>query len=495
MEKLTATDASFLYSETRHCNSNIGSLNILELPAEQSAGAFVESLKTYMSDRLHLVSYLSRKLAFVPGNWDHPAWVEDDNVNMDNHIINFPVESPGKLADIERAVALIHEIKMSMDRPLWAMWVLTGLEGNRVAYYNQVHHAAIDGASGNAAYTVLMDETPDHPAPAEPAPSGPLSEQVSPLQLLEDSMKNFLRFQMESGERFTGSIDSSRRLMGRALAGGDFGAFGKVAPATPFNTQISNTRSWAAGEMPLADVKQMGKKVDATINDVVMAICAQGLRTYLARSGNLPEDNLIAGCPVSLRKPGDTKPGTQVTMMNVELGTSIPDPIERLKAIHASAETAKEITADLASAFEGNAAMPGLPAMMQAGLTLSEDLGLARYFRGPVNVVISNVPGPRTTLYSNGAKMISHYPISIPAHGIGLNITVQSYCKQLFLGITACGEAVPDADLLRDDLINAFQDLRAELLPTNVSELNVPPVPVRAPLHVSSQDPQHEKVA
>ena len=105
MEKLTATDASFLYSETRHCNSNIGSLNILELPAEQSAGAFVESLKTYMSDRLHLVSYLSRKLAFVPGNWDHPAWVEDDNVNMDNHIINFPVESPGKLADIERAVA------------------------------------------------------------------------------------------------------------------------------------------------------------------------------------------------------------------------------------------------------------------------------------------------------------------------------------------------------------------------------------------------------
>ena len=495
MEKLTATDASFLYSETRHCNSNIGSLNILELPEEQSSGDFISSLKTYMSKRLHTVSYLARKLAFVPGNWDHPVWVADDRVDMDNHVIEFPVESPGKLADIERAVGTIHGIKMPMDKPLWQMWVLTGLEGNKVAYYNQVHHAAIDGASGNAAYTVLMDETPDHPAPAEPAASGPLAEQVSPLQLLEESMKNFLRFHMESGERLNGSIDSSRRLMSRALTGGDFGAYGKVAPATPFNTQIGDTRTWAAGEMPLADVKQVGKKLGATINDVVMAVCAEGLRTYLERTGNLPEDNLIAGCPVSLRKPGDTKPGTQVTMMNVDLNTSIADPIERLKAIHASAETAKEITADLASAFEGNASMPGLPAMMQAGISLAEDLGLARYFRGPVNVVISNVPGPRTTLYSNGAKMISHYPISIPAHGIGLNITVQSYCDQLFLGITACGQAVPDADLLRDDLINAFRDLRAQLLPTNVSELNRSAAPVEPTLHVSSQDSLHEKVA
>jgi diacylglycerol O-acyltransferase len=104
-----------------------------------------------------------------------------------------------------------------------------------------------------------------------------------------------------------------------------------------------------------------------------MAVCAQKLRTYLERSDNLPEDSLIAGCPVSLRKPDDPKPGNQVTMMNVDLGTSTQDPIERLMAIRASAETSKEITADLASAFEGNAAMPGLPTMMQAGMSLSEN--------------------------------------------------------------------------------------------------------------------------
>jgi diacylglycerol O-acyltransferase len=164
-------------------------LNILELPTEQSTGAFIASLKTYMSAKLHLVSYLTLKLVFVPGNWDHPAWIADNMVDMDNHIIEFGVESPGRLKDIECAVAAIHEVKLPMDRPLWEMWVLTGLEGEKVAYYNQVHHAAIDGASGNAAYTVLMDETPEHPAPTEPVSSGSSAEQVSPLQILEESMK------------------------------------------------------------------------------------------------------------------------------------------------------------------------------------------------------------------------------------------------------------------------------------------------------------------
>ena len=491
MEKLAAADASFLYSETSKCNSNVASVQIMELPAGVTPGEFIASLKTYMSERLHLVSYLQRKLAFVPGNWDHPVWVHDNNFNIDNHVIEYPVPLPGNQAEMEQVIAALHEIKMPLDRPLWTMYVLTGLADGKVAYYNQAHHAALDGASGNAAFDILMDDTPAHP----PVPTAePVSTETddSSLRLIEDAVNNFMRFQLETGKRMLGAVETSRRLMNRFInPNKEFGAFGKIAPATPFNTQISEKRTWSVLEVPLADVKQMGKTIGATINEMVMAICAGALRSYLDREGKLPEQSLIAGCPVSLRKPGDTTPGNQVTMMNVELATQIADPLERVIAIKASSETAKEMVADLAGMFEGNAALPGMPAMISANMSATESFGLAQFVRGPINVVISNVPGPRNTLYSNGARMTTHYPVSIPAHGLGLNITVQSYVDQMYFGITACAKAVPDAGLLRDDLMSAFRELKARLLPANVSELK-PREPLAAPSKVQSSDSDQE---
>ena len=471
MQKLAAADAGFLYAETARCTSNIASVNMMTLPEGVTSAEFIEGLKQYLADRAHLVPYMTRKLAFVPGNWDHPVWVTDRGFNINDHVIECPVAAPGGRGQLEQAVARLHEIKMPLERPLWAWWVLTGLEGDKVAIYNQAHHCALDGASGNAAYVTLMDETPEHPEVA-PAEAGSPCEDESMLRLFEDSFRNFMRFQLESGKRMIGALDTSRRLMQRSLdPNKDFGALGKVAPPTPFNTHISERRIWATGEFPLADIKAMGKSVGATVNDIVMAICAGGLRSYLEQRGELPEDNLIAGCPVSLRKPGDATPGNQVTMMNVELGTRIADPLERIFAIRASAKTAKELVTELSGVFENNAAIPGMPALVSANINAAESLGLAQWFRGPVNVCISNVPGPRNTLYANGAEMTSHYPVSIATHSVGLNITVQSYRDQMYLGITACGKAVPDADLLRDDLMEAFRSLRARLLPMNVSEM------------------------
>ena len=376
--------------------------------------------------------------------------------------------------------------------------MLTGLADGNVSYYNQAHHAALDGASGNAAFDILMDDIPVHP----PVPAAkPVTTETdnSSLRMIEDAYTNFVRFQLETGNRMLGAMDTSRRLINRFInPNKEFGAFGKTAPATPFNTQISEKRTWSALEVPLADVKQMGKNISVTINEMVMAICAGALRSYLDRDGQLPEQSLIAGCPVSLRKPGDTTPGNQVTMMNVELATQIADPLERLAAIKASSETAKEMVADLSGLFEGNAALPGMPAIISANMNATESFGLAQFVRGPINVVISNVPGPRNTLYSNGARMTTHYPVSIPAHGLGLNITVQSYVDQMYFGITACGKAVPDAGLLRDDLISAFRELKARLLPANVSELK-PREPLAAPSKAqfsdSDQEIQKNKVA
>ena len=471
MEKLTAIDASFLYSETEHCNSNVASVDVLQLPADVTADLFIATLKDYMSARLHLSPYLTRKLAFVPGNLDHPVWVRDTHMNLDNHIISVPVPAPGDRAAMENVVAELHAAKMPMDRPLWAMYVLTNLEGNKIAYYNQVHHSTIDGASGNATYDLLMDESPV-PGPVTPAAE---TTEAAPrqlaLSLVEDAVANFWRFQLGTVSRAMGAMDTGRKLALRATKRGGFGALGKTAPATPFNTQISSLRSWASGEFALADLKAMRKATGCTINDLVLAICAGGLRRYLERSGELPGENLIAGCPVSLRTPGDNRPGTQVTMMNVDLATGERNALIRLQKIHESAAIAKDVVQDLAGVYESNAALPGLPALMSGGIRLAESMGLARFARGPINVVISNVPGPQTARYSNGARLLAHYPVSIPTHGLGLNITVQTYEDTMFLGITACRKALPDAGRLRDDLLVACRELKNLILGSNVSQL------------------------
>ena len=471
MKKLAAADAAYLYSETAKCTSNIASVNIMALPENTSSAEFITSLRRYLNERVHLVDYLTRKLFFVPGNMDHPVWVEDDTFDIDNHVIEFPAEAPGGRAEMEQAVAAIHEIKMPLERPLWAWHVITGLKGNQVAIYNQAHHAALDGASGNAAYVTLMDESPEHPQFTPPVASTNETRGDNSLtELFEQSFQNFMRFQLESASRMMGTAETAQRLINRALdPSKDFGAFGQTAPATPFNRQISEKRAWATAEMPLADIKQLGKKMDATINDMVMAICAGGLRTYLQRAGALPNEALIAGCPVSLRKPGDTTPGNQVSMMNVDLGTNIENPLDRIIAIHESATTAKAIVSDLASAIDNNMSIPGLPAVIGAQAAAAEALGLANHLPAAVNVVISNVPGPRNTLYANGAAMLTHYPVSIATHGLALNITVQSYRDQLFMGITACAEAVPDISVLRDDIMDAYLDLN-QRLQTNVTK-------------------------
>jgi len=186
----------------------------------------------------------------------------------------------------------------------------------------------------------------------------------------------------------------------------------------------------------------------------------------------LPQRNLIAGCPVAIPRQGDFNLGNSVSLMTVDLFTSIEDPRVRLLKIKASAQTAKEVTAELADGIDNNVSLFGLPALTRAASLANEYSGTAETMPMPFNVVISNVPGPKQTLYANGAKMLSHYPVSIPTHGLGLNITVQSYRGELFVGLTACKKAVPDLAVLRNDLASAFIELKALILPDNIREIS-----------------------
>ena len=361
-------------------------------------------------------------------------------------------------------VARLHETALPRDKPLWAFYYIEGLESGQVAWFCKYHHACIDGMAGQAIIDVLFSRDPaTDPPVAPPAASEP---EPGALDLVFDAARSLI----DQSFGWTSRLDSQRkavgRLFSRIMKGQDgLGALYGEAPRTPFNCAISPYRTWSAASLPLQEMKAVAKAKGATLNDAVMAVCAAGLRRYLLRHDALPAAALRCGVPVSLRAPGDTSMSNQVTMLVASLATDIADPVERMLAIKASMQVGKGVVADTGALQPDDLHVPGLPAMMSTASLWAERLRLADFMAPMVNVVISNVRGPARTMYLHGAAMRSHFPVSIPAHSIALNLTVQTYVDRVDLGVTACLEAVPDIGALRDDIVAGWLELKAAVLP------------------------------
>jgi WS/DGAT/MGAT family acyltransferase len=318
----------------------------------------------------------------------------------------------------------------------------------------------------------VLDATPEaDPVAAPPAEFANRPAAHSFATLLMGAFENAARYQWRQASRVLDHVDTGMRLVQRALdPSKGFGAAAELAPVTRFNRAVSRERSFATGELPLAEVKAIGKVTGTTLNDVFLAICSGGLRRYLGRLGELPSRSLVAGCPVSLRRPDDKSLNNQVTMMQVSFATDEEDPAKRLLKIAASSARAKGLVADIAASYDADVALPGLPAMLSATARLAERSGIANNASAaPFNMVVSNVPGPRDALYSLGGRVLTHYPVSIPAHGQAVNVTVQSYAGNLFFGVTGCARALPDAERFRDDLLAAYAELVAAVLGVQVA--------------------------
>lgn len=465
MYKLGALDAGFLYNETDRSPQHIASVQILELPAGMSEDQYFEQVKALMMERIHLVPYFTNKLRHVPFNLDHPVWVKDRAFSIDNHVHRLEVAAPGDRQALEAAIASLHEQRLDRSRPLWDLWILTGLEDGKVATYNRCHHACLDGMAGQAMIATLMDITPE-PREVEPAPAGffTRNDDQNFGQLITGAVESFAKFQAKQPLAAFKAMETSARLFRRAFdPSKGLGAVSAPAPATRFNRAVDRKRSYVTGELPLDSVKNIAKVTQTKVNDVFLAIVGGGLRRYFERTGELPKAAMVAGCPVSLRQPGDTNPNNQVTMMMVSMGTDEADAGERLQTVAQSARTAKGFTQDVAHSFDAEVSLPGLPATFSNGVRMMEMTRAANLpgVRPPCNVVVSNVPGPNMQLYMAGARVLTHYPVSIPAHGQGVNVTVQSYNNELFFALTACAKALPDADVLRDDLLAEFEALKA----------------------------------
>jgi WS/DGAT/MGAT family acyltransferase len=247
-------------------------------------------------------------------------------------------------------------------------------------------------------------------------------------------------------------------------------------PRTLLNVQITGERSYAARSLKLAPARRLAKAAGAKLNDVVMAICAGALRHYLLDRKGLPKKPLVAFVPVSLRELGNTDMSNQVTGMLVSIATHIADPADRLAEIMANSRVSKKLTADTKDAMPGDFSFIGAPVVLSTLARLYGRSGIANWTNPAANVVISNVPGPPVPLFCAEAKVSGLYPVSIPAHGMALNLTVQSYVDNLDFGLTADRRAVPDIDVLADYMQVSFDELVAA-----VAQKYPAPEPAAAP--------------
>jgi diacylglycerol O-acyltransferase len=476
MARLKGVDASFLYFETAETPMHVAGLTLFDLP-DSYRGRFHQVYRDFLHGRLHVTDLFTRKLANTVLALDHPSWVEDKQFDIDYHIRSLMLPAPGSFAQLEHAVARLHGERMDRTRPLWQFTVIEGLADGRGALYSKVHHSALDGGAGMLLTQAMYDVTPQpRPKPVPPAKLAPadapdmmsglaglyvdyLRRQVDALQRFPDLLRavnNVLLPKIPEGAQLSDllpKLDGERRLPPLS------------APRTVLNVQITGERAYAARSMKLAAAKKVAKAAGAKLNDVVMATCAGALRHYLQGRNAMPRQPMVAAVPVSLRELGNTDMSNQVSMMLVSLATDIDDPAARLAEIMASSRASKRLTAETKDAMPADFSFAGAPVILSLLSRAYGRSGITNWINPPANVVVSNVPGPPVPLFCAEAKVSALYPVSIPAHGMALNFTVQSYLENLDFGVTADRRAVPDIEVVADYLAVAFAELSEAVLP------------------------------
>ncbi|GAA4358624.1 wax ester/triacylglycerol synthase family O-acyltransferase [Variovorax defluvii] len=500
MDHLSGMDASFLHLETPEQPMHVGSLQLIDLPPGY-AGDFAEDAKKYLSGRLHLASVFVRKLAMMPFDLANPVWVDDDDLDLDHHIHHVIMPRPGTMVQLERLVGRLHSSLLDRSRPLWEIHIIEGLQTGQVALYCKMHHAAIDGQAGVAVAKALFDIS-QTPAPVKPprATRRAESSQLGMAELATAALSNTVQQYV----KLIQSIPATAKAIGNVLgswsqAAGQRGGFElpkslRTAPRTPLNVSITNQRAFAARSVPLGEVKQMSRATDTSLNDIVLAICAGALKRYLADYGCKPDKPLVAGVPVSLREQGNTDFNNQVSVMLVSLATDIADPLERLAAIHESSSEGKKLSGNLKAAIPTDFPSLGVPSLVSGLASLYGRSGLADKLPPAANVAISNVPGPSFALYFAGAKVAAYFPVSIPGHGMALNMTVQSYNGALEFGLTACRRAVPDVADLGDYVLAEHRKLYGLIVGDKARD-PVPEAAAAAPAAAPAKRPAAEPAA
>ena len=458
MQQLTGMDASFLALETANATGHVGGLSVLD-PSTASEPLTLARLTGVMAERLPLVPVLRRKLLNVPLGLDQPYWIDDADFDIEYHVREIALPRPGSDAQLTEQVSRLHARPLDRSRPLWELYLITGLARKRAAVYSKIHHAAVDGVSGTELLTVLFDLTPagrELPA-AEPFQQ----ERPPPLPVLAAKAGMRLAWRPVQTVRITNELvrilptlaPLVNTLIGEMLGlnrgdGSVIATRPGRAPTTPFNQAITPHRRFAFRSVDLDKVKAVKKAFGVSVNDVVMAMCAGALRRWLVDHDALPDQPLVAMIPVSVRAPASQRGlGNRVSAMLAQLPTNVTDPGQRLQIVRSATQVAKAQQAVIPQGLVDQISDFAVPALTARAARVVFATGLLHRLP-PFNVTISNVPGPNVPVYMCGARLVAHYPVSVVTDGQGLNITLVGYLGQLHFGLVSCRELVPDIDKL-----------------------------------------------
>ncbi len=445
--RLAPLDAAFLSIERRETPMHVGALQIYSLPGD-APSAFIRTLVQRFRAPEAIASPWNLRLADVPLSRLAPAVVITDELDYDYHVRHSALPQPGGERELGELVSHLHGVILDRSRPLWTCHVIEGLHGGRFAIYLKVHHALTDGIR---CLNLLVDSLSARPdgqicAPWERRPKPlPKTDSAAPPERPEKPL---------SIPEWAAALTKAIRPQHGSEASDSVKPF--AAPRSLLNGSVTNARRVATQQLDLGRVKQLAKRAGVSVNDIFLAVCSAALRRHLQWQSALPERSLTVAIPMSLRKPGDSTSANAVVLSWATLASDIDDPRQRLLAIRASTLAAKkELNAIPERARPLVKTLSALPA------TLVGTLGLSAWLPPPMNLVISNVPGPPSILHLGVARLEALYPISIPAQGMALNITCVSYAGQLNIGFTGCRDSLPHLQRLAVYVLDALAELEA----------------------------------
>lgn len=455
-ERLSAQDTVFLRIEDERQPQHVGSLSIYDGRRwrDDDGRIRIDQLRHFIESRLHLVPRMRQRLMFVPFGQGRPIWVDDEHFDLAYHIRLTALPRPGDDEQLLELMGRVQSQALDRSRPLWELWFVDGLRDDRAAVIIKTHHALGDGIANVDLGMALLDlddtvvEQPEIPEwTPRPAPS--------PARLLADSL----------GEQLVRPVGLARTgmraLRAPAAAAGAVGNVGRTlwtmaAKPDPvsWNKTVTRHRRWRPARVALDDVREIKQRAGVTLNDVVVAACTTGLRRFLLDRGeDVVGRTLKAMVPVSTRaadERGDTL-GNRVSMFVVDLPVGEPDPRRQLADVHAQTERLKN--SGLVDGADAVIRLADGVTPVAAPLTRFVSRNI------PMNLVITNIPGPPVPLWLHGARLLEVFPYVEVVDNEGLTIAVLSYSGQLLFGITSDRDVIRDLDRLAVQIEDAFAEL------------------------------------
>jgi WS/DGAT/MGAT family acyltransferase len=457
---MPGVDAGFLYMETPTLHMHtikVAVLDVSDVPAYR-----FDLIKEVLVDRLHLLPPFRRRVVEVPLMLNHPVWVEDHEVDADAHVVRHVLPPGAGMAELEDLVGEVASTPLDRSRPLWEMHVAEGLPDGRVAVITKMHHAMADGIAANALLANITDEGPGLGAekPLEPTPeprelvTRALIDAIRQIALVPGLLVRTIRSLLAVLKVRRDSPHTAPRPV-------------LDTPRTSFNGAITGRRSFATATLPLDELKRVRKAVDGvTLNDVVLAVVAGAMRSWLDARGERLDKPLTAGVPVGTDALTDGVRlfGNRVSNLFTCLHTDVDDPVERLQAISRTTSLAKDVQRTLGADMLADWSQFTPPAPFRAFMRAYSHRNAADRHPAPFNLVVSNVPGPKEPVSFGGARMTEMFSVGPILEGIALNVTVWSYLDRMHFSLLACPDNLADVRDVATRLQRALDELVAGTL-------------------------------